>query len=154
LVVNIRETDETLSLATNRGTLITNLKADVPSYGTAWYHPEALTNIFSFANMTGKHPISYNQATEFTVEVNSNTADFKKYNKVLYCFKPTYNAKMANEINAFGQQHNLPHQELMDSVEENKMMFTTRQVERGKKRGYYTTHCALHQSRTSRLSSQ
>jgi len=48
-VVNIREVPEKLNLTTNAGVLTTNLKADVPGYGTVWFSPYAITNIFSFA---------------------------------------------------------------------------------------------------------
>jgi hypothetical protein len=52
LVEIIRQTSETLTLATNAGNLKADLVGDVPGYGTVWFHPKALTNIFSVANMS------------------------------------------------------------------------------------------------------
>jgi hypothetical protein len=141
LVEDIHETEETLTLATNGGTLVTNLKANVPSYGTVWYHPDALTNIFSFANMAKKHEISYDHAKgSFTVHVHNKNAEFKRDSRGLYCFKPSYSTKMADNINSHGYQFNLQQKAAMDSVEENKMLFTNKQIDQAKKaRQLYNT---------------
>ena len=38
----------TLSLVTNEGMMMTNLKAELPRYGTVWFNPQAMTNVLSF----------------------------------------------------------------------------------------------------------
>jgi hypothetical protein len=55
MVRNIRRVDKELVLQTNAGTLVTDMKAEVPQYGDMWYHPDAITNIFSFAEIQNKN---------------------------------------------------------------------------------------------------
>jgi hypothetical protein len=62
LVENIKETNEMLELSTNGGDLFTNKKATVPGYGEVWYDPDAITNIFSFAEMENKYRITYDSS--------------------------------------------------------------------------------------------
>jgi hypothetical protein len=123
LVQNIRNVDEQLTLSTNAGKLVTNLKADVPDYGTVWYHPEALTNIFSFSNMKKKHPIRYNQEDDkFIVEFSqTKQPEFKNNARGLYYYQPKYDTTKSSVNNAF-----------VESVEENSQFYTPRQVERAK----------------------
>ena len=64
MVRNIRRVDEELALQTNAGTLVTDMRAEVPQYGEVWYHPDAITNINSFAEMEDKHPVRYNSKKE------------------------------------------------------------------------------------------
>jgi hypothetical protein len=60
LVEDIHEVTETLELAmTNGGVLITIQKATVPQYGKVWYVPQAITNIFSLAELEKKHHVTY-----------------------------------------------------------------------------------------------
>jgi len=58
-VTNIHKVDEQLVLATNAGSLTTNLKATIPEYGEVWYDPKAMTNALSLANMTDKHHVPF-----------------------------------------------------------------------------------------------
>ena len=64
LVTNIHETNESMMLTTNAGVLTTNLKANIPGWGEAWFSPRAITNIFSFAEMAQRYPITYDSAKE------------------------------------------------------------------------------------------
>ena len=64
LVENIRSTKETLKLSTNGGDIFTNWRATVPGYGDVWYDPNAITNIFSLAEMEKKYCITYNSSKE------------------------------------------------------------------------------------------
>ena len=38
-----------LSLVTYAGVMTTNLKAQLPGYGTVWFDPQAMTNVLSLA---------------------------------------------------------------------------------------------------------
>ena len=40
-----------LSLAMNAGMMMTNLKAEFPSYSMVWFDPQAMTNVLSFGNI-------------------------------------------------------------------------------------------------------
>jgi hypothetical protein len=52
LVENIRDTNETLFLATNTGEKTNNQKETVPGYGDVWYDPDGIVNIlFCLKNM-------------------------------------------------------------------------------------------------------
>ena len=88
LVENIREVDEELELATNGGELRTNLKAMVPGFGEVWFHPKAITNIFSFAEMEDKHNITYNSKSEkaFVVHLPHKKVRFKRSSNRIILF--------------------------------------------------------------------
>jgi len=124
LVEKVRKVDEQLELATNGGQLRTNLKATVPGYGEVWFHPKAITNIFSFAEMEDKHDITYNSKSEhaFIVHLPDKKVKFKRSSNGLYYYNPPYSTKQQTCAT------NIP----IDSVEENMKMFTNRQVERAK----------------------
>ena len=50
-----------LSLAMNAGKMMTNLKAELPGYGSVWFDPQAMTNVLSFGNIAKQYPIQYLQ---------------------------------------------------------------------------------------------
>ena len=53
-----------LSLATNAGVMMTNLKAELPDYVTVWFDPQAMTNVLSFGNIAKQYPIQYQQESD------------------------------------------------------------------------------------------
>jgi hypothetical protein len=55
LLTGLRPSKATLCMQTNAGTKKLNLVGDVMGFGEAWYHPDMLTNIFSFSKMAEKH---------------------------------------------------------------------------------------------------
>ncbi len=58
LVEDIKTTNKTLLLATNAGMKENNKQANVPGFGGVWYDPNAIVNIFGFAEMVDKHQIT------------------------------------------------------------------------------------------------
>jgi hypothetical protein len=92
LVEKIRKVDEQLELASNGGQLRTNLKATVPDYREVWFHPKAITNIFSFVEMEDKHDITYNSKSEqaFIVHLPDKKVKFKRSSNGLYYYNPPY----------------------------------------------------------------
>ena len=54
---NVHQVNTTLSLATNAGMMMTNLKVELPGYGTVWFDPQAMTNVLSFGNIAKQYPI-------------------------------------------------------------------------------------------------
>ena len=56
-VCNVHQVDATLSLATNVGVMTTNIKAELPGFGTVWFDPQAMTNVLSFGNTAKQYPI-------------------------------------------------------------------------------------------------
>ena len=55
-VCNVHQVNTTLFLAMNAGMMMTNLKAELPSYGTVWIDPQAMTNALSFGNIAKHYP--------------------------------------------------------------------------------------------------
>ena len=58
---NVHQVNPTLALMTNEGMMTTNLKAELPSYGTVWFDPQAMTNVLSFGNIAKQYPVRYLQ---------------------------------------------------------------------------------------------
>ena len=46
-----------LCLTANAAVMITNLKADLPGYGTIWFDPQAMTNVLSLGNIAEQYPL-------------------------------------------------------------------------------------------------
>ena len=116
LVTDIKPVQKSLQLATNGGILSSNKKAIVPNYGEVWYHPSAITNTFSFAEMEDKYRITYDSSVEkaFIIHLPDKQV---KFTRTFYYDKPNYRTSNA-EIT------------LVNSVEENKQLFTDQQVTR------------------------
>jgi hypothetical protein len=135
LVYDIHTVAEPMILKTNGGDLITNMKATVKDFGEVWYNPHSVTNIFSMAEMEGKYNITYTPGA-FTVHLPHTDAVFKRNDRGLYTFKPpklqqaSKQESMLEQFNALQQGFNNPPP--INSVEENKLMFTDCQVERAK----------------------
>jgi hypothetical protein len=53
-----------LDLVTNAKILKTNLKATIPGWSKAWFNLHAITNIFSYVEITKLHQITYNLEKE------------------------------------------------------------------------------------------
>ena len=60
MVKNIRvSTNRSMHLATNSGSMVTYMKADIPKWGEVWFNEKAITSIFSYAEMEDRYRISY-----------------------------------------------------------------------------------------------
>ena len=74
---NVHQVNTTLSLATNAGTVMTNLQAELPSYGTVSFDIQAITNVLSFGNIAKKYPIQYLQESDtFQVQLYNHVNIF------------------------------------------------------------------------------
>ena len=54
---NVCQVNMTLSLATNAGMMMTNLKAELPGYSMVWFDPQAMANMLSFGKIPKQYPI-------------------------------------------------------------------------------------------------
>ena len=54
---NMHQVSTMLSLAMNAGVMMTNLKAELPGYGTVSFDPQAMTNVLSFGTITKQYLI-------------------------------------------------------------------------------------------------
>ena len=76
----MRQVNTMLSLATNAGVMMTNLKAELPGCGTVWFDPQAMTKVLSFGNIAKQYPIQYLQESD------------------------TFQVQLSNCINSFGHE--------------------------------------------------
>ena len=77
------------------------MRATVPGYGEVWYDPNAITNIFSLAEMEKKYCITYNSCKEkaFVVDLPDKKLKFMQSSNGLFIYKPNYktnNKSLAN----------------------------------------------------------
>jgi len=59
LVQNIRKADHRMNIHCTAGTTSTDLVADLPGYGTIWYHPNGIANILSLSRVKERHKVTY-----------------------------------------------------------------------------------------------
>ena len=113
---DIQEVSETLYLDTNGGVLKCNHKGTLPGYGEVWYNDKAIANVISMSNAEkkGKYQITYDKNVGFTMKnlINGNINVFKKDATGLYITPKKTELSMLN------------------TVEENKKLYTKRQVAR------------------------
>ena len=123
MVNNIRmSTNGSMHLATNGGSMVTNMKADLPEWGEVWFNEKAITNIFSYAEMADRYRITYDSEKEdaFIVHLPDKTVRFERIGMNLYVFKPTTRIRAENA-------------QMLNTLEENKTFYTERQFQRAKR---------------------
>ena len=67
---NIQDTDETMTVYTNGGSITTSKKGFLKGYGKVWYHPDAITNILSMSNVKKQFRVTYDSDSvdRFTIQ--------------------------------------------------------------------------------------
>ena len=71
-VHNVHWVNIMLSLTTNAGVMTTNLKTELPGYGTIWFDPHAMTNVLSFGNTDKQYHVRYLQQPDlFQVQLSN-----------------------------------------------------------------------------------
>ena len=123
LVHNVRESKTgNLHLYTNGGLLETKHKADLPQWGEVWFNENAITNIFSYAEMADKYQITYDSTADdaFIVHLPDKAVRFERLGNNLYVYKPP-KSKSTQSL------------QLLNTVEENKSFYTQRQFDRAKR---------------------
>ena len=53
----MHQVSTTLYLTMNAGMMTSNLKAELPGYGTVWFDPQSMTNVLRFGNIAKQYPI-------------------------------------------------------------------------------------------------
>ena len=129
LVSNIRKSDVTLQLATNAGTQESNQVAEVPGYGQVWYDSRAIANIFGLSDLKNKYRVTYDseKGDSFVVYMDGKEIYFKCNEDGLYEYKVSGAYK--DEIQEKKKQES---SYMIETVEENRQGFTTRQFQRAK----------------------
>ena len=82
----IQQSKNMLELQANVGSKRNKMEADVPGYGTVWFDPDAIANIFKFADLVDKHRITYDLAKDdaFLIHMPKKIVKFKRSPEGLY----------------------------------------------------------------------
>ena len=131
LVHDIKPSHKRMILAMNAGSKQHSTKATVPGFGEVWFDPEAIANIFGFAEMRKKHQITYDSDKEdaFLVYTENGIIKFKVTQEGLYEYEVT--KEYLKNL-----QDSKVHQEkshLVTSVTENMVGYTDQQPKRAKR---------------------
>ena len=159
LVSKIRVSRSPIGMATNAGNKKLSLEGQVDGFGTVYYDPSQMANIFGFADTVDKHRVTYDSAKEdaFVVHMSDKTIKFKRTPEGLYAFKPgdSYLKSVADE-KSMGPITGVTHMQLPDSddsesevslaissVSENRKGYTQRQFADAKRarRLYHVIGC-------------
>ena len=123
LVENIRESKTgNMYLSTNGGLLVTKHKADLPQWGEVWFNENAITNIFSYAEMADRYRITYDSTKDdaFVVHLPNKSVRYERIGNNLYVYKPP-------------RKESSQRLQLLNMVEENTSFYTQRQFNRAKR---------------------
>jgi hypothetical protein len=119
------------------------MKADVPGWGEVWFDPTAMTNIFSYAQMVDRHPVTYDSTKEdaFIVHLLHKQVKFTRENG-LYVYRPPYVKQPVITKVAYDnklqraklQPTTVDNQaQFLETVDENKKFYTKCQFEQAKR---------------------
>ena len=117
LVTDINIINQVIHIYTNVVSKINQTQEMFPDYGKVWYDDKSIVNIFSLTNLVNKYIVTYeaHQDYYFVVHTNIWIIKYRINKKVIYVFKPTYNKANSNVVT---------------TVEENMVEFTSRQIYR------------------------
>jgi len=76
---NIRRSNSQLKVHTNGGTQISSLVRDIKNFGTVWYNPDSLANIFSLAAVRKLCCITMDTSVEAALCVHSSDGSIMKF---------------------------------------------------------------------------
>jgi hypothetical protein len=139
LVTNIQMRNTPILMQTNAGTKKIVLEATVPGFGSMWFDPNQIANIYGFSHMVDEQRITYDSDKEgaFLVHSDDGTIKFKRTLDGLYAYRPTAKFKkgMAATKGAilpinFGRKQT---SNMITTVKEDKMGYTQRQFESAKR---------------------
>lgn len=121
LLSNIRKSNIDLTIECTSGECNTNLIRDLRGYGTVWFHPRGIANIFSLSRVKNRYNIRYDSDNglnynEFVLHKDDGTEYlFKESKNVLYY----YDTDMKNNEKV-----------LVNTVDYKKSLYSHRQVAR------------------------
>jgi len=119
---NIRRSNSQLKVHTNGGTQILSLVGDIKNFGTVWYNPDSLANIFSLATVRKLCCITMNTSVEAALCVHRSDGSIMKfieYRSGLYY----HNAAAAVQPNC---NENVIDYSFVSTVANNKAQFPRR----------------------------
>jgi hypothetical protein len=60
------------------------MKANVPGWGEVWFDPTAMTNIFSYAQMVDRHPVTYDSTKKMHLLCTFHTNKLSLHERMDY----------------------------------------------------------------------
>jgi len=132
-IATIGPSEPTLTVETNGGTFEVRQKARVPQFGTVWYDPNSITNIFSHAEMADRYRITYDNKDKshgdsFVVHTPKKQIVFRRLTNNLYVHKPL-NGSGTRQVSRSGKHQDAS---FLNSVKENRNFYSERQFEKAK----------------------
>jgi len=124
-LTNIRRSNSQLKVHTNDGTQISSLVGDIKNFGTVWYNPNSLANIFSLAAVRKLCRITMDTSIEAALCVHCSDGSFMKfieYGLGLYY----HDAAAAVQPNS---NENVIDCSFVSTVANNKAQFPRREIE-------------------------
>jgi len=124
-LTNIRRSSSQLKVHTNGGTQISLLVGDIKNFGTVWYNPDSLANIFSLAAVRKLCRITMDTSVEAALCVHCSDGSimkFIKYRSGLYY----HDAAAAVQPNS---NKNVIDYSFVSTVANNKAQFTRCEIE-------------------------
>jgi hypothetical protein len=91
LVTDIQATRTPVSITANTGTKKIELEATIPGFGSTWYDPNQIANIYGFSHMADKHRITYDSDKEnaFVVHSHNGITKFERTPDGLHIYRPS-----------------------------------------------------------------
>jgi hypothetical protein len=134
LVSNVKASSKPITMATNGGTKVLNLEAEMPGVSKAYLDTSVMANILGLTHITDKYRVTMDSAVEDAIIVhspNGNLAKFTRKKQRLYSYTVPESVKelvcakkgTSDEIDLSGATiDGIVH--LIDSVAENSKGFT------------------------------
>jgi hypothetical protein len=124
-LTNIRRSNSQLKVHNNGGTQILSLVGDIKNFGTAWYNPDSLANIFSLAAVRKLCRITMDTSVEATLCVHCSDGLIMKF--IEYGSGLSYHdAAAAVQPNC---NENVIDYSFVSTVANNKAQFPRRKIE-------------------------
>lgn len=70
LLSNIRKASDTMRIVCNAGMVVVDMMGDFLSYGTVWFHEDAITNTLSLSNVQKRFKVTYHRCHDDTSKGN------------------------------------------------------------------------------------
>lgn len=138
MVTNIRKSSHPMKLSTNAGVCTVDMVADIPNYGTVWFSPKAMTNIFSMGNVRKKHKVTIDTEEENAMIVHGRDGKpIAKYigtEDNLYVWRPFKDKETAANPGQEPRSDTKPTiSQFVETVKENKSFHTPRDIAKAKR---------------------
>jgi hypothetical protein len=143
LVTNIKTAKQPVMMTTNAGTKVIGLEGHVKGFGTVYYDPSMMANIFGLSEMVDRCRVTFDSDVEdaFVVHSTDGVIKFTRTPEGLYAYRPTQNyldevaesKKMLPLSSNNGAYDYRGKSFLVTTLAENRKGYTQRQFEDAKR---------------------